>query len=230
MSHTTPVHSSSPHQHHSSLNMVNTNLNDANEEIRRLKLLLGTKIDGGFEEENEDKLREGMFKRMKVMDELDELRVIREECIVASEKHERASRQYYDFVNKSKANREYRNTLHSSLEEMEKEMDETTQLEKEILQQISDARRRKQELGRDIAKKSGEWNNENNAHKNDKQSMDRLKELKDSSKGELDELTKEFREMESKFIPKKRKEMESLSGDFDDKIDISGKRNRSNSM
>lgn len=85
-------------------------------------------------------------------------------------------------------------------------------------------------MGRDIAKKSGEWNNENNAHKNDEQSMDRLKELKDSSKEELDELTKEFREMESKFNPKKRKEMESLSGDFDVKIDISGKRNRSNSM
>jgi len=45
--------------------MVN-NLNDANEEIRRLRLLLGTKIDGGFEEEDEDKLREELATKYNV--------------------------------------------------------------------------------------------------------------------------------------------------------------------
>ena len=210
--------------------MGNNDLNEAKEEVRRLKLLLGMKIDGGFEEQNEDKLREGMFKRMKIMDELEELRGLREECIIAFEKHERASRQYYDLVNKSKANTEYINTLHSSIEEMKKEMDETTQLEKELLQQVSDARRRKQELGRDIGIKSGEWNNKNNAHFSYEQSIDRLKESKDDFKEELDEIEKEFKEMKSKFNPKKRKDMEVLSGDFDVKIDISGKKNRSNSM
>ena len=205
-------------------------LNDAHEEIRRLKLRLGMLNDGDLEEKDNDKLRESMFKRMQVMDDLEELRGLREECQVASDRHEKASDAYDGFMASYSVSTDLINTLRSSIDGMTKEIDENVQLEKDLLKQLSDTRRRNQELGSDIQKMSSKMNYEKDEIRFHDQHMNRLKEARDSSKEELGGLEKQFREMESTFNPKKRKEMEGLTEDFDIQLDISGKRNRGNSI
>ena len=209
--------------------MVNTNLNDANEEIRRLKLLLGMRIDGGFGEEDDDKLREGTFKRMKIMEEIEEMRVLKKELDQSRENHERNLENLEDFSKKYTENLNHLNALHYSTDKVKKELDAVIQLKHDLSQRILEAKKRERELCVEHKKSFREWNLQERTFQDYKDNIVRLREGRDSSKKELDELEKEYKDMESKFNPKKRKEMESLSGDFEVKIDISGKRNRSNS-
>jgi chromosome segregation ATPase len=200
--------------------MGNNDLNEAKEENRRQKLLLGMKIDGGFEEEDETKLREGMFKRMKIMDDLEELRVLKEDLDQARDNHDIIIENLKDWSEGNKKKCDENNELHFSIEKGRKELGEIIQLKQDLSQKISEANNREREFRVEHSRSLNKWNNVNREFQSGKETIIGLQKEHDDSKKELDDIEKEYNEMESKFNPKKRKEMESSSGDFDVKIEI----------
>ena len=77
--------------------MTNVDLNSANEEIKRLKLLLGLKVDGTLNtngESNEDKIRSEMILRMKIMGDIDEMNRVKSDMEKAFEIYNKKCQRY----------------------------------------------------------------------------------------------------------------------------------------
>ena len=210
--------------------MTNKDLKNAKDEILRLKLLLGMKIDGGFEEEDDDKLRQGMLKRMGILDEIGRMKDIKDELEESYKKYELHFDNHERVEEDHQKNCNEMNELNESVENNKKEIDETTQLIKDLTKKISEARDKKNKLEIKLNIDTREWNQKKDRFMHIKNHLPRYKELMDLSEKEYDKLEKEFINIMSKFNPGKRKEMESLVGNFEVKMDISGKRVRCNAM
>ena len=209
--------------------MTISDLKSANDEILRLKLLLGMKIDGGFEEE--DKLRLGMLKRMKILDEMEEMKALKDEIEEAYEKYEIHFNIHEKVVKAHNKKCEELDELRVSIEKDKEELEENIhliikniKLRKIISRTISEATVKTENLKAKIDSESGRLREKNRVIINKKKNILHYKECSELSKKEHKDLESRYKELKYKLNSGKSKDMESLSGDFEVKVDISGKR------
>jgi len=213
--------------------MTNNDLKNAKDEITRLKILLNMKIDGEIEEENGDKIRSGMLKRVRILDEISEMKNLKDKMEEARNVYLEKKDNYNKTVIMYTKNSEELNSMVDDANRTKKELADTKQLQIDLKKQMSDSYTKIMELNSKLNSKNSfscHLNDKKRNHSQYERSLDSQTESLHSSKEKFEGLKRKYEEAESKFNPGKRKEMEELSIDFEERVDISGKRNRLNSI
>ena len=203
--------------------MTNVDLNSANEEIKRLKLLLGLKVDGTINtngESNEDKIRSEMILRMKIMGDIDEMNGVKSDMEEAFEIYKKKSQSYGVLVSEEEEDIKYIEENEEKFKELQKKDEECSQniqeaqnIIKENHNKKNEIRRKIHEIEKLISKRKFKINNSGRGY-----SLQILNVEVDKAENIYKELKKEYKKLEIKNNPQKRKEMEeSMSSNISEK-------------
>ena len=206
--------------------MTNVDLNSANEEIKRLKLLLGLKIDG---ESNEDKIRSEMILRMKIMGDIDEMNRVKSDMEKAFEIYSKKCQRYNNLLSDEEEDNKYIEEKEEKFKELKKKDEECSQniqeaqnIIKENHNKKNEIRTKIREIEKLISKRKFDMNGYNRGY-----CLQILNIEIDKDENIYKELKKEYKKLEIKNNPQKRKEMEeSMSSEFNSKVNISEKKIR----
>ena len=133
--------------------MTNVDLNYANEEIKRLKLLLNLKIDGTLNnngESNEDKIRSEMILRMKIMGDIDKMNGVKSDMEEAFEIYKKKSQSYGVLVSEEEEDIKYIEENEEKFKELQKKDEECSQNIQESKNIIKENHNKKNEIRRKI--------------------------------------------------------------------------------
>lgn len=205
--------------------MTNNDLKNAKDEITKLKILLNMKIDGKGEEENEDKIRHGIMKRVRILDEISEMKTLKDKMEEARNVHLQNTDNYNKRVIIYTKNSEELNSMVDDANRTEKELSDTKQLQIDLKKQMLDCTIKIMELNSKLNSKNSfscHLNDKKRNHSQYERSLHIQMESLNSSKENFEGFKRKYEEAESKFNPRKRKEMEELSTDFEERVDISG--------
>ena len=203
--------------------MTNVDLNSANEEIKRLKLLLGLKVDGTLNtnvESNEDKIRSEMILRMKIMDDIDEMNRVKSDMEKAFEIYNKKCQRYNKLLSEEEEDNKYIEEKGEKSKELQKKDEECSQniqeaqnIIKENHNKKNEIRRKIHEIEKLISKRKFEINNSGRGY-----SLQILNIEVDKAENIYKELNKKYKKLEIKNNPQKRKEMEeSMSSNISEK-------------
>ena len=129
--------------------MTNVDLNSANEEIKRLKLLLGLKVDGTLNtngESNEDKIRSEMILRMKIMGDIDEMNGVKSDMDKAFEIYKKKSQLYGVLLSEEEKDNKYIEEKEENFKELQKKDEEYSQIIQEAQNIIRENQGKKNEI------------------------------------------------------------------------------------
>ena len=214
------------------IKMTNVDLNSANEEIKRLKLLLGLKVDGTLNtngESNEDKIRSEMILRMKIMGDIDEMNRVKSDMEKAFEIYSKKCQRYNNLLSEEEEDNKYIEEKEEKFKELKKKDEECSQniqeaqnIIKENHNKKNEIRTKIREIEKLISKRKFDMNGYNRGH-----SLQILNIEIDKAENIYKELKKKYKKLEIKNNPQKRKEMEeSMSSQFNSKVNISEKKIR----
>ena len=214
------------------IKMTNVDLNSANEEIKRLKLLLNLKIDGTLNnngESNEDKIRSEMILRMKIMSDIDEMNGVKSDMDKAFEIYSEKCKSYSFLLYQEEIDNKYIEEKEEKFKELRKKDEEYSQNIQEAQNIIKENHNKKneirikiREIDHLISKRKFDMNGCNRGH-----SLQILNIEIDKAENIYKELKKKYKKLEIKNNPQKRKEMEeSMSSEFNLKVNISEKKIR----
>ena len=178
-------------------------------------------------ESNEDKIRSEMILRMKIMDDIDEMNGVKSDMEKAFEIYNKKCERYGVLLSQKEADDKY-------IEENEKKIKELQEIDDEYSHSIKEAQNMIREKQIIMRENNGEKSKISRLISNRRsERRDREHSLKISNieigKAEniYKELKKEYKKLEIKNNPQKRKEMEeSMSSEFNSKVNISEKKIR----
>ena len=138
--------------------MGNNDLIAAKEEIRRLRLIIGMNQDGSVSNDyskfelNEDKIRAEMKLRVKIMEEMEEIKRAEEDMIYKDNKYETTISSYNSLAQKRNENIRELESKELKRDELFTECEETTKLIYEAQKNLSMLTNKKRELDVNVSK------------------------------------------------------------------------------